>query len=398
MRGTSTISRPDGTNSFNAPNRETTFISSITLDEYDMFCHECFKQDQHTLISPPTAMRLGTLIHFSRSSQQKAPVKIASLPASVYPVFGPWVDETLNISNPGAKYRRGGPIVNGEDMTNKWTRCETRAGLCLNPSMSVWTVRQDVYPWLSQGNHIISQLRNPCNHEDYAIVNQVVFQLVISDSSQPIPDGYLFLCPADDFQVEPSIFRWPDCPAYWSLDPSGTNRLSTEDARLLGFPSFEMMTGIKVSSWDESVYTGVRQFQRAKGFDPYSQDAARALNHPLYRLCTDTDESFAHIDSEHSCQWVSDDEELVAIADCEADEQVEWDTCDRGEWKARMLPLYFDHKARRPRGLNSRGPRRYCPALVNLKYRTYLFSRTVSHQLATLPRLFTMMKDSFFSL
>ncbi|KAJ7242169.1 hypothetical protein B0H12DRAFT_958870, partial [Mycena haematopus] len=67
-----------------------------------------------------------------------------------------------------------------------------------------------------------------------------------------------------------------NCPAYWSLDPSGTNRLSMEDARLLGFPPFEMLTKIEAVSWDESVYAGVRQFQLAKGFDPYSQDAARA--------------------------------------------------------------------------------------------------------------------------
>ncbi|KAJ7203410.1 hypothetical protein B0H12DRAFT_480701 [Mycena haematopus] len=171
--------------------------------------------------------------------------------------------------------------------------------------MSVWTVGSHIYSWLSQGNHIINRLRNASNHEDYAIVKKVVFQLIISESSQPIPEGYLFLCPATHFQVGPSTFCWPDCPAYWSLDPSGINRLGMEDAHLLGFPSFQMMTGIQVISWDESVYAGVRQFQRAKSFDPYSQDAARHLNHALYQLCTDTDDSFAH-NGEHS--WVTDDE------------------------------------------------------------------------------------------
>ncbi|KAF7330650.1 hypothetical protein MSAN_02450200 [Mycena sanguinolenta] len=199
--------------------------------------------------------------------------------------------------------------------------------------MSVWTIGQHIFPWLSQSNYILSQLPNSINWEEYGIVQQVIFQLIILESSQPIPKGYLFLCPAEHFQVGPSLFRWPECPAYWSLDRSGTNRLSTEDASLLGFPSFEMITAIRMVSWDESVYAGVRRFQLAKGFDPYSQDAARHLNHPLYRLGMDTDEQFAHIDNEGSTS-VSDDGDLVIIVDGEADDQLDWDICDLGEWNA----------------------------------------------------------------
>ncbi|KAJ6452770.1 hypothetical protein C8R45DRAFT_638009 [Mycena sanguinolenta] len=194
--------------------------------------------------------------------------------------------------------------------------------------MSVWIVGQHIYPWLSQGNHILNQLRNSINWEEYGIVQKVVFQLM---SSQPIPEGYLFLCPAEDFQVGPSLFCWPECPAYWSLDPSGTNRLSTEDASLLGFPSFEMITAIRMISWDEIIYAGVRQFQLAKGFHPYSQDTARHLNHPLYRLYMDTDaEQFAHIADEGST-CVSDDGDLVIITDGKAEDQLDWDICDLSE-------------------------------------------------------------------
>ncbi|KAJ7237882.1 hypothetical protein B0H12DRAFT_101734 [Mycena haematopus] len=149
-----------------------------------------------------------------------------------------------------------------------YSRCDTRVGLCLTLYTSLMTVGSHMDPWMSQGNYIISQLGNSSNHEDYAIVEKVVFRLMISESSQPIPDGYLFLCPLDHFQVGPSLFRWPDCPAYWSLDPLGINRLSMEDAHLLGFPSFEMTTGIQVMYWDESFYAGVRQFQQAKGSIP----------------------------------------------------------------------------------------------------------------------------------
>ncbi|KAJ7909718.1 hypothetical protein B0H13DRAFT_2490539 [Mycena leptocephala] len=82
-------------------------------------------------------------------------------------------------------------------------------------------------------------------------------------------------CPPQQFQVGPSSFRWPECPAYWSLDPSGVERLSIEDATTLRFPSILLSTGISGYSWDASVYTGLRQFHQAKGFDPDSQDVAR---------------------------------------------------------------------------------------------------------------------------
>jgi hypothetical protein len=64
----------------------------------------------------------------------------------------------------------------------------------------------------------------------------------------------------------------------------GAERLSTQDAYNLGFPSLGLSTVILGKSWDASVYAGLRQFHQAKGFDPDSQDVARYLGHPLYEL------------------------------------------------------------------------------------------------------------------
>ncbi|KAJ6484683.1 hypothetical protein C8R45DRAFT_1214711 [Mycena sanguinolenta] len=79
-------------------------------------------------------------------------------------------------------------------------------------------------------------------------------------------------------------------------------------------------------SWDESVYAGVRQFQHAKGFDPYTQDAARQLNHPLYRLRTDTDDAFSYaVNGELENE--SDDADLVVTTDPGSEDQDDdWDT------------------------------------------------------------------------
>jgi hypothetical protein len=106
--------------------------------------------------------------------------------------------------------------------------------------------------------------------------------------------GYLFVCPEEDLQIGTSSFKWPDCPAYWSLDPSGAERFSTEDATTLGFPILQFSIQVRGHSWDASVYAGLHQFYGAKGFDPDSQDVARYLGCPLYYLPTELDLSFAH--------------------------------------------------------------------------------------------------------
>ncbi|KAJ7912283.1 hypothetical protein B0H13DRAFT_1613703 [Mycena leptocephala] len=126
--------------------------------------------------------------------------------------------------------------------------------------------------WLSQANHIFSRLGITSDSPDYALVQDVIFNVTISEALEHPPLGYLFVCPEKDVQIGPSSFRFPDCPAYWSLDPSGTERLSLEEATELGFPSIELTTAIWSHSWDADVYAALRQFHRAKGFDPDSQD------------------------------------------------------------------------------------------------------------------------------
>jgi hypothetical protein len=47
-------------------------------------------------------------------------------------------------------------------------------------------------------------------------------------------------------------------------------------------------------SWDHSVYTGIRQFHQAKGFDPCGQEVALALGCPLLRVSCQQDTLFEH--------------------------------------------------------------------------------------------------------
>jgi hypothetical protein len=70
-----------------------------------------------------------------------------------------------------------------------------------------------------------------------------------------------------------------------------------EDATALGFPTISLSTKIWGKYWDAIVYAGLRQFHRAKGFDPDSQDVARDLGHGLYQLAGEIDPPFAHGES-----------------------------------------------------------------------------------------------------
>ncbi|KAJ7748730.1 hypothetical protein B0H14DRAFT_442602 [Mycena olivaceomarginata] len=139
---------------------------------------------------------------------------------------------------------------------------------------------------MAQANHIFSQLETTPNFEDYVVVNGIEFILrcLPNTYSTRKPEGYLFVCPAEEFRLGPDSFQWPYRPAYWSLNPSGTFPLSTQDANMLGFPIIHIETRTRGSYWDGGVYDALWRFQQGKGLNPESQEAAINLGYPLYKL------------------------------------------------------------------------------------------------------------------
>ncbi|KAF7374291.1 hypothetical protein MSAN_00312300 [Mycena sanguinolenta] len=137
------------------------------------------------------------------------------------------------------------------------------------------SIKTTAVPWLAQANYILNRLKIVSNHEDYKYIEKVWFHLNIGRPTPNPPDGYLFICSPKDFETGPMSYQWPHRPAYWSLDSSGDNPLSHEDATSLGFPSIMLWTDVHVLSWDETVYAGLRKFDEGKGFNPESQDVAK---------------------------------------------------------------------------------------------------------------------------
>jgi hypothetical protein len=84
-----------------------------------------------------------------------------------------------------------------------------------------------------------------CIHETVFVRGiQFTLRLLRHTYNTHEPDGYLFVCPPENFRTGPDAFQWPGCPAYWSHDPSGAIRFSTEEATILGFPMIHIETVI----------------------------------------------------------------------------------------------------------------------------------------------------------
>ncbi|KAK7006280.1 hypothetical protein R3P38DRAFT_1705584 [Favolaschia claudopus] len=144
--------------------------------------------------------------------------------------------------------------------------------------------------WLSQANHIFKRLNVESDFHRYAILDEISFNITLDDSDVYTfndPEGYLLLCPTRDLKLGSNSFQWPECPAYWSLDPDGMERLTSDAARELGFPTIATETQAHFRSWDDIVYGGLREFHSGKGFDSESLDVAIHLRAPLYELFSD---------------------------------------------------------------------------------------------------------------
>ncbi|KAK6996394.1 hypothetical protein R3P38DRAFT_1961090 [Favolaschia claudopus] len=149
--------------------------------------------------------------------------------------------------------------------------------------------------WLSQANHIFKKAGVTANLGQYCMVDVIWFIIKLVGNHETTPKGYLWICPVENFQRAPLSFGWPECPAFWSLDSSGSQRLNMDQALQLGFPTVKFSTTIRGLFRNHRVYAGLREFHEAKGFDPYSQEIALHLGDPLYQLWSEPAAPFAYL-------------------------------------------------------------------------------------------------------
>jgi hypothetical protein len=95
---------------------------------------------------------------------------------------------------------------------------------------------------------------------------------------------YLFLYTADiDYSNGHLTVHLPPAKEryYWSFDPEGEDALPLESLDELLLPHVDFTAQIWCDRWTQEVYSSIADCQRAKGFDPSTQDVAIELGYPL---------------------------------------------------------------------------------------------------------------------
>ncbi|KAJ7369192.1 hypothetical protein DFH08DRAFT_833295 [Mycena albidolilacea] len=251
--------------SLDDPHAESAIISAF--DEVDYYNALCVLSAHFTAISVSIEilMPLGTIFRLD------SPLKASRITDPL------GIDTNLDIHLEH----------DGEVLPGAWIRFDSNRAQYPEFKLSAYTRPKVNHKfWMAQANHIFAKLETTSNFENYVVVHRIEFILkcLPNTCNTREPEGYLFVCPAEEFRLGPDSFQWPYRPAYWSLDPSGTFPLSTEDANMLGFPIIHIETYIDGDSWRDRVYDALWRFQQGKGLNPESQETAINLGYPLYKL------------------------------------------------------------------------------------------------------------------
>ncbi|KAJ6528968.1 hypothetical protein B0H19DRAFT_1385113 [Mycena capillaripes] len=300
---------------------EATTVYSLTLSQYHDLCYWYLRKYREFTVSTRTTVELGAVYFCPSSDRFEDGVFIAFLPTEVH--FGPW------LAIP--------PQVPPKVVEGGWTRLDASDAFDSTFHLTCWN--SSFYArcyWTSHANHTFRCLQITSNFQDYVFVYSANFRVTISKTLKNPPDGYLFLCPKEDIRAGLFSVSWPQCPTYWSLDPSGVKRLGEHEAAKLGFPSIQLTVVLHGWYYDESVYTGVRQFHGAKGFDPDSLDVTRHLGGPLFQLSSKVDPPCAYVEE------VCDSHETESSMDVDVDEidsvpgeeEGDWDRMDVDQWRS----------------------------------------------------------------
>ncbi|EEB97110.1 hypothetical protein MPER_03632 [Moniliophthora perniciosa FA553] len=73
---------------------------------------------------------------------------------------------------------------------------------------------------------------------------------------------------------------------FWSFDEDGRSRISEEEWERWGIPILtpDTWSGTTWFSWPTHVYTALRKWQIARGFDPSTADWAQELGYPEFEI------------------------------------------------------------------------------------------------------------------
>jgi len=89
------------------------------------------------------------------------------------------------------------------------------------------------------------------------------------------------------------VICWGDnseAPYFWAFDSAGSNKLSETACDFIGLPRLDLKPYLLSNFWEDYHYSAMQQFQELSGFDPFTQDFARAHNMPLLEFVSTSEE------------------------------------------------------------------------------------------------------------
>ncbi|KAJ3881970.1 hypothetical protein F5051DRAFT_68202 [Lentinula edodes] len=152
--------------------------------------------------------------------------------------------------------------------------------------------------WLAQSGHILQHNKS----DRYVFIGSKMRMILQISGSSPIPTpcpsqcAYLFIAP---LKIGGSRhFSFDETPYFWSLDSSGSQRMSQKSHEQLGLPAFEIgfYEGRHCS---EIEHCAISRYLMYKGFDPLELDYARAQGYLAFEVMGDPvkDQSSAVIEA-----------------------------------------------------------------------------------------------------
>ncbi|EEB96028.1 hypothetical protein MPER_04906, partial [Moniliophthora perniciosa FA553] len=131
--------------------------------------------------------------------------------------------------------------------------------------------------WLSQCSHVFDVLGVTEEMQDFFVVQPPFLSLEFTprfsthNAEHETPPIYLFLHPLPMTISE--LASWIEgIPYFWSFDEIGQSQMSEEECERWRLPALTIRTGPQLRSWQTHVYTALRDWQKARGFDPTTSD------------------------------------------------------------------------------------------------------------------------------
>ncbi|EEB91848.1 hypothetical protein MPER_09729, partial [Moniliophthora perniciosa FA553] len=220
-------------------------------------------------------------------------------PVARWPPEAPGLWKRWNVHGLGEETRADGGLTrfkledqgrpgNGQKSQDIWIK--TRGASLV--ALFVWVPFQK--GWLSQSSHVFDFLKTTGHQENFFVVDPPwrlelrstrPEYLAFSDAVEETQPIYLFLYPLPNTILE--LISWKGGHThFWSFEEDGQSRIPEKEWKRWGIPILTPTTqyGTFMFSWPTHIYTALRKWQIARGFDPSTADWAREFGYPEFEI------------------------------------------------------------------------------------------------------------------